>query len=78
MSAIANFTTPLVPGDKSSFKFIVYGDMGVATFPEGETTAELVRREIEENDVRFVYHHGDISYARGHVSIFLNYSLSLQ
>ena len=71
MSEIANFSTPLLPGNRSAFKFIVYGDMSVESFPEGETTAELVRREIEENDVKFVYHHGDISYARGHVSGFL-------
>ncbi|XP_066919291.1 uncharacterized protein, partial [Clytia hemisphaerica] len=66
MSDIANFTTPLAAGNRSSFKFIVYGDMGVHPFPEGVTTAKLVRQEIEENDVRFVYHHGDISYARGY------------
>lgn len=69
MSDIANFTTPLAAGNRSSFKFIVYGDMGVRPFPEGVTTAKLVRQEIEENDVRFVYHHGDISYARGYVSL---------
>ena len=75
MSPIANFTTPILPGNRSPFKFIVYGDMGVSPFPEGETTAELVRREIEENDVRFVYHHGDISYARGHVSVMILFSI---
>jgi len=69
MSTVANFTTPLAPGNHTPFKFIVYGDMGVEGFPESVTTAQLVRQEIEENDVRFVYHHGDISYARGHVSI---------
>lgn len=70
MSAIANFTTPLPAGDQTPFKFIVYGDMGVDSFPEGVTTAKLVRQEIEENQVRFVYHHGDISYARGYAYIW--------
>jgi len=71
MSRINNFTTPILPGDEKPFKFIVYGDMGVEGFPESVTTAELVREEIDSNDVRFVFHHGDISYARGHVCIFL-------
>ena len=42
--------------------------MGVAAFPEGQETAILVRQEVDKNDVRFVYHHGDVSYARGYVS----------
>lgn len=71
MSAVANFTTPLAAGNNTPFKFIVYGDMGVESFPEGVTTAQLVRQEIEKNDVRFVYHHGDISYARGHVGCLI-------
>ena len=70
MSRIANFTTPMLPGSTEPFKFIVYGDMGVQGFPESITTAELVRKEIDNNDVRYVFHHGDISYARGRVSFF--------
>jgi len=68
MSPVFNFTTPITAGDKTPFKFIVYGDMGVEAFPEGQETAILVRQEVDKNDVRFVYHHGDVSYARGYVS----------
>lgn len=68
MSPIANFTTPMKAGDKTPFNFIVYGDLGLAAFPEATETAKLVRQEIDDNDVRFVYHHGDVSYACGNVS----------
>ncbi|XP_066910739.1 uncharacterized protein [Clytia hemisphaerica] len=70
MSPVANFTTPMAAGDKTPFNYIVYGDMGLEPFPEGIETAKLVRQEIDDNDVRFVYHHGDISYARGYAYIW--------
>jgi len=65
MTPTYNFTTPMTPGDKNPFNFIVYGDMGLEAFPEGIETAKLVRQEIDSHDVRFVYHHGDLSYATG-------------
>ena len=68
MTPTYNFTTPMAPGDKTPFNFIVYGDMGLEAFPEGIETAKLVRQEIDSHDVRFVYHHGDLSYATGLVS----------
>ena len=77
MSQVANFTTPMVAGDKTPFNFIVYGDMGLEPFPEGIETAKLVRQEIDDHDVRFVYHHGDISYARGYVRILFNFICQL-
>lgn len=86
MSPVFNFTTPLPAGDKTPFKFVVYGDMGLDGYPEATTTAVHMRQEVEENDIRFIYHHGDISYARGqvttnlfrkHLQLFLNFYLSL-
>lgn len=66
MSPPANFTTPLPKGDHTPFKFIVYGDMGIHFWPgQAKLTAQNVRREVAENDIKFVFHHGDISYARG-------------
>ena len=73
MSPILNFTTSFPTGSKEPFKFIVYGDMGVSTFPRADETAKLMLKEYHENDVKFIFHNGDISYARGHVS-FLNSS----
>lgn len=70
MSPVFNFTTPLPAGAKTPFKFIVYGDMGLEGFPEGTETARLVREEIDRNDVKFVYHHGDVSYARGYAYLW--------
>ena len=78
MSPVANFTTPMEAGDKTPFNFIVYGDMGLEPFPEGIETSKLVRQEIDDHNVRFVYHHGDISYARGYVrEHYYYYSLFL-
>ena len=71
MTPTANFTTPLPPGDTTPYKFIVYGDMAVDPFPEAVSTAKLVREEVAKNDIKFVYHHGDISYARGYVSYII-------
>ena len=68
MSPILNFTTSFPIGSKEPFKFIVYGDMGVSTFPRADETAKLMLKEYHENDVKFIFHNGDISYARGHVS----------
>lgn len=68
MSEIKNFTTPLPKGDPTPFQFIVYGDMGVFPYPNSYQTAHLVRREVAERDNKFVFHIGDISYARGIVS----------
>ena len=70
MSVTANFTTPIPKGDSTPYNFIIYGDMGVAPYPQAYATAKNVRKEIEEKDVRFVFHHGDISYARGYAYIW--------
>lgn len=70
MSPVNNFTTPLLVGDQTSYKFIIYGDMGVDPYPEAVTTAKLISKEINNNDIRFIFHNGDISYARGYVRNF--------
>ena len=70
MSEIRNFTTPVPAGDPTPYKFIVYGDMGTYGFPQSKTTADLVMEELKKNDIRFIFHHGDISYACGYVRLF--------
>ena len=69
MSKIANFTTSLPKGDESPFKFIVYGDQGIEEYPQGVTTIDNVRKEIDETKVRFVNHIGDLGYALGYVRL---------
>ena len=71
MSPVLNFTTPIAPGDETPFKFIVYGDMGVSSFPRASQTAKLMLQEYHENDAKFIFHNGDISYAEGRVSNFI-------
>ena len=71
MSPVNNFTTPLVSGDKTPFNFLVYGDMGTSS--NALLTAKYSRHEINDRDVKFVFHIGDISYARGYVrNLFLS------
>ncbi len=72
MSPVSNFTTAPIVGSQKPFKFIVYGDMGVSSFPRAKETAELMLKEYRENDVKFIFHNGDISYARGQVRYFIN------
>ena len=67
MSYVYNFTTSPEAGNKKPFKFIVYGDMGVSSYPRAKETADLMLKEYRGNDVKFIFHNGDISYARGQV-----------
>ena len=69
MSPVYNFTTALPAGDKTSYKFIIYGDMGVHAFPRGKETARRMVEEYHENDIKLIFHNGDISYAMGWVSV---------
>ena len=71
MSPVLNFTTPLPTGSKEPFKFIVYGDMGVSTFPRADQTAKLMLKEYHTNDIKFIFHNGDISYAEGRVCLII-------
>ena len=68
MSPVLNFTTSFQYGSEEPFKFIVYGDMGVSTFPRADQTAKLMLQEYHKNDIKFIFHNGDISYAEGEVS----------
>ena len=67
MSPVLNFSTPIPSGSDKPFKFIVYGDMGVSTFPRAERTAQLMLHEYHDNNAQFIFHNGDISYAEGQV-----------
>ena len=64
-SEVKNFTTAIVAGDTTPFKFIMYGDMGLSSPPGAETTAQLVLNEVL-GGAAFVMHQGDLSYALGH------------
>ncbi|XP_065072044.1 uncharacterized protein LOC135696546 isoform X2 [Rhopilema esculentum] len=67
MSPVYNFTTALPAGDPTPHKFIVYGDMGIDALlsPGGQETANRIVEEYRENNIRHVFHNGDISYAVG-------------
>ena len=66
-SDIEQFTSAPPVGSDQSFKFVTYGDMGIA-YLGAEVTAELVKQEINEG-TNFVIHQGDLSYAVGYVYI---------
>eukprot|EP00795_Rhopilema_esculentum_P005456 gene5456-632_t len=69
MSPVMNFTTAFPSGSKKPFKFIVYGDMGL-TLPSAFETAAWMLEEYRKNDIQFIFHNGDISYARGHAYLW--------
>ena len=80
-SPVYNFTTALAAGDQTPHKFIVYGDMGIDPLlsPDGQRTADRLVEEYRDNNIQHVFHHGDISYAVGFVSIFCKHiTLSLE
>ena len=64
-SQVRSFTTPPVHGADKTVKFVIYGDMDITAHPGAETTASRLTREAEENQLGFVLHIGDISYAEG-------------
>ena len=67
MSEIRSFKTAPPVGSNVSYKFIVYGDMGMSA--AAHATAKYALRDVVDNGYEFIYHHGDISYARGYVRI---------
>lgn len=67
MSKMKTFKTAPIPNANESFKFLVYGDMGVSPSPRAEATAKHCMDEVNNNNASFVVHIGDISYARGYV-----------
>ncbi|KJE92073.1 nucleotide pyrophosphatase/phosphodiesterase [Capsaspora owczarzaki ATCC 30864] len=63
-SAVANFTTAPQPGKNTPISFVVYADMGTySTGPGAVATSERVLSHLD--DVDFVLHVGDLSYALG-------------
>ena len=67
MSDVRSFRTQPPTGPDVSFSFVVYGDMGVSAVPGAHDTAKYMIEEAA-NGRSFVFHVGDISYARGYVS----------
>ena len=73
MSSIRSFKTAPEIGPDVGFKFIVYGDHG--TLSAACTTAKYVLNDIK-NGYEFIFHNGDISYARSMVSLEKHFSAS--
>lgn len=67
MSEVRKFRTQPPTGPEESFSFVVYGDMGVTAVPGAHETADYMIEEALDGK-SFVFHVGDISYARGYVS----------
>ena len=64
MSPVRSFKTAPQIGSDVGFKFIVYGDHGI--LPAAYSTAKYVLKDVQ-NGYEFIFHNGDISYARGMV-----------
>ncbi len=64
MSEIRSFKTAPPIGSEVSYKFIVYGDMGITA--AARTTAKYALKDVLDG-YEFIFHNGDISYARGNV-----------
>ena len=72
MSPVHHFNTSPPVGSEDKFTALVYGDMGVSPVPRAYKTAEYATREALSGNAAFVFHNGDISYARGYVSEFIS------
>ena len=70
MSPVHHFNTSPPVGSEDKFTALVYGDMGVSPVPRAYKTAEYATKEALSGNAAFVFHNGDISYARGYVSEF--------
>ena len=70
MSPVHHFNTSPPVGSEDKFTALVYGDMGVSPVPRAYKTAEYATKEALSGNASFVFHNGDISYARGYVSEF--------
>ena len=76
MSEIHNFTSALPAGDATPYQFLTFGDHGVSEDPDHQSpgadgTANNIIKEMEQHNPRLVFHHGDISYAVGYVSVLI-------
>lgn len=70
MSPIHHFNTAPPVGSANTFTALVYGDMGVSPVPRAYKTAEYATQEAMNGTAAFVFHNGDISYARGFAYIW--------
>ena len=66
-----NFTTAPLPHASGKVKFLVYGDMGRSLDPGAHETAKQALKEVKDGS-QLVLHIGDISYARGFVSVSMH------
>jgi hypothetical protein len=66
MSEVRPFKTAPPVGSNVSYKFIVYGDMGLSV--PAHATAKYAMKDVMDG-YAFIFHHGDISYARGYVRL---------
>ena len=73
MSPVHHFNTAPPVGSANAFTALVYGDMGVSPVPRAYKTAEYATQEAINGTAAFVFHNGDISYARGFVSVQSSY-----
>ncbi|XP_058961900.2 uncharacterized protein [Pocillopora verrucosa] len=64
MSPVRHFRSAPVTDPDASFKFVVYGDMGITAIPGAHDTAKYMVEEAK-NGSSLVFHIGDISYAVG-------------
>ena len=71
MSPLRHFNASPPVGSANKFTALVYGDMGVSPIPRAYKTAEYATDEAMNGTAAFVFHNGDISYARGFVSLTL-------
>ena len=69
MSPVRHFRSAPVTDPEASFKFVVYGDMGITAIPGAHDTPKYMIEEAK-NGSSLVFHVGDISYAVGFVSKF--------
>ena len=69
LSGVHSFVASPRIGGQGTFTFLTYGDMGISTgtgLPAAQATTELALSDITNNDVRFIIHQGDLSYAVGY------------
>ena len=76
MSPVRRFKTAPPIGSPQKFTALVYGDMGVSPVPRAYKTAAYATQEAMNGSADFVFHNGDISYARGYVRFEFMASLS--
>ena len=77
MSPIQHFNTAPPVGSANRFTALVYGDMGISPIPRAYKTADYATEEANNGTAAFVFHNGDISYARGFVSSVTNSNLNV-